>query len=62
MTPMKLKNLRRVYEAVKTGYDSMMEPEMIGDERTPVTHGDHIAAIDRMFERADTSGQECWIP
>ena len=62
MQPMKLKNLRRVYEAVKTGYDSMMEPEMIEDTRTPVTHGDHITAIDRMFERADMNGQECWIP
>lgn len=65
-----LKNIRRMYEAIKTGFDSMMEPELLErtpdtltqPEHVPVTIGDHVQAIDTMFEQADAYGKECWIP
>ena len=69
-TDTKLKNVRRIYHAAKTGFDSMMEPELLErapdiltrEECTPVTIGDHTAAINAMFDLADKYGKECWIP
>ena len=70
MEATKLKNVRRIYHAAKTGFDSMMEPELLEcapdilarEEHTPVTIGDHVAATNAMFEHADRYGKECWIP
>ena len=63
--PADLKTTKRLYAAVKTGFDSMMPPTELDRTRfthVPVSIGDHLMAIDMMFAAADIAGVECWIP
>jgi len=59
-----LQNVKRLYAAVKTGFDSTMEPDTDTTRipRVPVSIGDHLGAIDAMFAQADKAGVECWVP
>ena len=60
MKPIPIRDLKRIYHAVKTGFESMTGELAVTSE--PESYGDHLIALNAMFLRADALGIECWIP